>query len=504
MSWSSGRLGAVAAAAACGWAVALATPRDFPVGGYGDDARYVVLAKSLRETGRYRLLQVPGEPAETMYPPGFPALLALAWSPSRSGAANLERARWVNLALVGPLAAALCVAGQALFGLPPVWSAALALGGVAAPIVVARWVFPLSEPLGLLLIVCGLSLAAGEGRRRRGAGLLVLLLAAYVRTVALAFLIGVWIAAWRRGERRRVGWEALAAAAALLPWLAWTRLHAGDVPPALYGMYGSYAQWYASSVAADPATTLLLVPVKNLWLLLGSLGDAVSGYLPVGAVVASAVGAAVVWALWRARRAAAVAGLACYAVIVLFWPYPPFRFVGAVWPLALLAAAAGARSAAARLGPAIAALSLVCAAVGFARRAGLREGGAVSDWQPLVAEIGPRVPRDAVLASSNPALYYLSLGVRGVPNERMRSYRYYRLGFWATAWGLGDDLWEIVRRYRPSYLLLERRGVEGRYAAGSLMRQCPGTLRELWSTPAGEYLFAVDADVRCAPVQTRR
>ena len=35
--------------------------------------------------------------------------------------------------------------------------------------------------------------------------------------------------------------------------------------------------------------------------------------------------------------------------------------------------------------------------------------------------------------------------------------------------------------------------------AGSLIRQCPGVLREVWSTPGGEYLFAVRSDVPCAP-----
>ena len=497
----SGRILAVVAAACAGWVAALTTPRDFPVGGYGDDARYVVLGKALRENGRFGLLQLPGEPAETMFPPGYPALLALAWSPSEGGAANLERARWVNLALVGPLAGVLCAAGLALLSLSASASAVLAVAGVLAPIVMARWVYPLSEPLCLLLIACALPLVSAERRGAHLAGLLVLIAAAYVRTIALAFLVGAWIVAWRRKEQRRVWCEIAVAAAALAPWVIWTAVHAGDVAPSLFGMYGSYAQWYVASVRADPATVLLLVPAKNVWLLLVSLGDAVTGYLPTGALVAALVGAGVVWAVWRARHLAPalVAGLCCYTAVVLLWPYPPFRFVGAVWPVALLAVAAGAGRRRSRIVPALAGSALAFALVGFARRAGLREGGGGAEWQPLVATIRPLVPRDAVLASSNPALYYLTLGVRGVPNERMRSYRYYRLGYWSTAWGLGDDLWAIVHRYHPTYLLMERRGAEGRWAAGSLIRQCPGVMREVWSTPRGEYLFAVRSDVACAP-----
>jgi len=216
----------------------------------------------------------------------------------------------------------------------------------------------------------------------------------------------------------------------------------------------------------------------------------------------------VVWAAWAGRGAApgvaaVLAGLGCYAVVVLLWPYPPLRFVGAVWPLVLLAAAAGA----ARLGPravhGAAVLLLGLALLGFARRAGFGNAGGTWDWRPTVAAIRPLVSRDAVLASSNPALYYLTLGVRGVPNERMRSYRFYRHGYWATAWGLGDDLWAIVRRFRPGAVLVERRGVEGRYAAGSLIRQCPGVLEQVWSTPGGEYLFAVHETGRCEPAVTK-
>jgi len=501
LSWSSRRLVAAAAAALCGWAAALAAPRDFPVGSYGDDARYVVLAKALREQGRYRLLQVPGEPAETMFPPGYPAALALAWSPSASGTANLERSRWVNLVLVGPLAGALALAGATVFGLPAAAGAALGVAGVVAPIVMARWVLPLSEPLCLLLLVTGLVLLAGDGARR-WAGVLAVVAAAYVRTVALAFLIGIWVVEWRRGHRRRVAWEAAVTAALLAPWVLWTLAHASDVPPALYGMYGSYRQWYGASLTADPYAVLCLVPARNLWLLLESLGNALTALPAVPAALAAVLGAVVIGAAWAGRRAApaVLAGLCCYAVIVLMWPYPPLRFVGAVWPLILLAAAAGAARLGRRTAQGVTVLLLALALLGFARRTGLRNAGGTWDWRPFVATIRPLVPAGGVLASSNPALYYLTLGVRGVPNERMRSYRFYRMGFWATAWGLGDDLWAIVRRYHPAAVLVERRGVEGRYAVGSLMRQCPGLLVPLWSTPREEYLFAVRDGVPCSPV----
>ena len=44
----------------------------------GDNAAYIALARSLLEHGRYLELWDPASPPHLLYPPGFPALLALA------------------------------------------------------------------------------------------------------------------------------------------------------------------------------------------------------------------------------------------------------------------------------------------------------------------------------------------------------------------------------------------------------------------------------------------
>jgi len=45
----------------------------------GDNTAYLALARSLLEHGRYLELWQPGRPPHTQYPPGFPAILAVAW-----------------------------------------------------------------------------------------------------------------------------------------------------------------------------------------------------------------------------------------------------------------------------------------------------------------------------------------------------------------------------------------------------------------------------------------
>ncbi len=58
-------------------AVGLAVVDALPVGVVADDSFYVILARALASGEGYRYLNVPGHPAATHFPPGYPALLSL-------------------------------------------------------------------------------------------------------------------------------------------------------------------------------------------------------------------------------------------------------------------------------------------------------------------------------------------------------------------------------------------------------------------------------------------
>ena len=505
-SWSSGARRAAGAALAAllgGWAVAALAPRDFTVGTFQDDAGYAVLAKSIREQHTYRNIEFPGRPPELKFAPGWPAVLALAWRPGASGDANLERLRWVNLALVGPLAAVIALAGIQVFGLPAAFSAVVAVASVAAPAELTWWTIPMSEPLCLALLALGLVLTE---RGRPLSAAVALAAAVYVRSVAAPFLVALVIAvAWRRGWRR-----AAAAAAVgillLLPWVVHVALNAHAVPDVLGGAgYGSYAAFYGQGLAADPVTMLFRVPWVNAPMILQALGQALLGWHWAPRALELLLGVVVAGLVVRSGRERPVfwIGLAVYVLTVLFWPFPQEeRFVGSTWPLLLLSALAALPWRRVRWSVAVA-FALV-AAVAFVQGRGVERHRARSRSSlALMDSLRPRIPPGALVATSNPPLVYLRLGNPTMVNWRERSYRWYRMGYWSTAWGLGDDLWAIVRTSRPDYLIIERRGAEGRYAAGSLIRQCPGVLHEVWSTPGGEYLFAVRSDVPCAPVTVK-
>ncbi len=509
-SWNSGTAAgpraqrlAVLAALLGGWAVAALAPRNFTVGTFQDDASYAVLAKSIREQHTYRNIEFPGRPPELKFAPGWPAVLALAWKPGAGGDANLQRLRWVNLALVGPLAAAIALAGMLVFGLSPALSAAVAVASVASPAELTWWTIPMSEPLCLALLALGLVLA----ERGRLVGAAVALAAAvYVRSVAAPFLVALVVAAaWKRGWRRAVA-PAAVGAALLLPWVVHVALQAHAVPEVLGGAgYGSYAAFYGQGLRADPVTMLFTVPWVNAPMVVQALGEALLGWHWAPRAVELLLGAAVAALVVRAGRARPVfwIGLVLYLLTVLFWPFPQEdRFVGSTWPLLLLAALAALPWPRARWG--VAAAFALAAAVAFTRGEGVRRHRERSASSlALMDSLRSRIPPGALVATSNPPLVYLRFGNPTVVSWRERSYRWYRMGYWATAWGLGDDLWAIVRAYRPDYLIIERRGAEGRYAAGSLIRQCPGVLSQEWSTPGGEYLFKVRSDVPCAPVSVK-
>ncbi len=62
---------------------------------FSDAGDYVTLAKSLANTGQYKLISLPGEPDHTKYPVLFPWILSLVWRAAPSFPANVTYMHWV-------------------------------------------------------------------------------------------------------------------------------------------------------------------------------------------------------------------------------------------------------------------------------------------------------------------------------------------------------------------------------------------------------------------------
>lgn len=183
-----------------------------------DDAWYLLLARALRDF-RYVDLHVVGEPFHQLYPPGYPALLAV-WS-----AIGGEGTDWLIILSIlcsTAMVALTFVATRRVLGAP---LAALATAAVGLnPALIERAGMIVSEPLFALCVIGALALLAAPAptpRQLIGAGALAVL-AALTRSIGVV-LIGAVLLHWLL-ERRWLAVAGLAVASALTvgAWLYWT------------------------------------------------------------------------------------------------------------------------------------------------------------------------------------------------------------------------------------------------------------------------------------------
>ncbi|MDB4886235.1 MAG: hypothetical protein JWN79_1673 [Gemmatimonadetes bacterium] len=319
----------------------------------GDDAMYVILARSLATGQGYRFLNLPGAPAATHFPPGFPALLALLWRAVPDFPANLTLFKSVNaisLALV-----AVGVARFARYSAQPRRSA-IALGVLAAvsgPLLILGNML-LSELVFLALLLFLLPVLEGfaEGGREPSAALraatlgVAIGLCALVRTHAVVLIPAVALVLARRRRWRDAALLSAAAILTLVPWQLWSAHHAGAVPAPLLGQYDSYLGWWVRGYAAlgprmIPMTLeRTLAESGGMFAVLFSPGRSPSAHALTLVALAGLAIAGIVAV--RRRLPVTLLFLAGYLAIVALWPFPPARFLWGVWPLILLLLVAGA------------------------------------------------------------------------------------------------------------------------------------------------------------------
>jgi hypothetical protein len=150
-------------------AVAVATMSPWPVGVYYDDGVYLILGKALATGEGYRYLNLPGHPAATHYPPGYPALLALLWMVAPSFPENVAVFKLANAILLSLAAAGLFTFARRELDLGTSAAAgAILLGFLTVPVLAVTGVL-FSEPLFLAVLAVALPAcerALREERRR--------------------------------------------------------------------------------------------------------------------------------------------------------------------------------------------------------------------------------------------------------------------------------------------------------------------------------------------------
>jgi hypothetical protein len=346
VSWpvALGCVGALALAAG------IAIVDALPVGVVADDSFYVILARALASGEGYRYLNVPGHPAGTHFPPGYPALLALLSFVLPAFPASVVAFKLLNAVFLA--VASVCVARllRSRAGLGAAWSIGVgAVTAVSVPLLILGNLV-LSE-LCFLAIALVLLLALERLAAEPAPAWRVLAIGAAIGACALVRTHGVVLipaAVIVLGARRRWRDAALLAAAAflcLLPWQLWVARHGGTLPSPLLGMYDSYAAWWLRGLrtigpSMVPATVVKTTTETSTMLAVlfspmrGSAAHAVT------LVALGVLAAAACVAVWR-RVPVTLLFLAGYLAIVIVWPFQTARFVWTVWPLLLALVAVG-------------------------------------------------------------------------------------------------------------------------------------------------------------------
>jgi hypothetical protein len=450
-----------------------------PVGVFYDDALYAILGKALATGQGYRYLNVPGAPAATHYPPGYPALLALLWRISPEFPANVALFRFANALLLGGVAVGTFVFARRRLAVGAPLALIAAVAGTAAVPSLLLASNVLSETLFLACLLPWLVWAERATVRPdlREAALLGASAGALclIRAHAVVLPVVLLVVLLARGRRREAVVSLGAAALVLLPWVMWVARQDPRLPFALRGQYGSYAAWLVQGVRENGLSLIFAAVAQNVatcWAIVArsfSLGRNLA--LDVLAVLSVAT-LCVAGAIAFARRApATLAFLGAYMAIVLVWPFSPLRFVWGMWPLMVLLALAGAiwlwrddtRAARpARTARAFRTLAVVCLTIAGLGALLFNVRGYVNRWYATVAgSVGPRIqpqlvwvanattPSDVVAADDEGAVY-LYTGRRAVPTNAFTPAQYF------AARPVEADaayLASVLRSFRPNYVV---------------------------------------------------
>ena len=493
------------------WAV---TP--YPVGIFHDDGVYLILGKALATGNGYRYLHLPGAPLATHYPPLYPALLALLWKIAPDFPGNISLLLLVNAALLACAAWSLSRFTRDRLGWPQ-WAAAVVaiVGTLSLPLLLLSTLV-MSEVLCIALTVpllsaCESALKDAKHAPTRApllgaaAGLLTL-----VRAHAIALPLAVLVLLLARRNWPRAAWYALGVAVVVAPWQLWVAMHDAVLAGALHGSYGSYAGWFADGLSRGGLSFVWHTATTNTMELASLLADRVapwpSGWMRVAPLVlALGIACAGVVRL-RHRAPVTLAFLGFYFAAMLVWPYSPWRFLWAIWPLVLILLAEGARASfeRARSIPTagVRGLALLCTApVALGITVAEIESYAQRAWRAPVQgaqhQIAPLVrwaamntePGDLLLADDEP-LVYLMTSRHALPPASFTALEYVRPDSPADSSGV-RTLRALLARYPARYLLTVVPATRDAARAIAHSPTARPTLRELEGLGAGGAVFEV-------------
>jgi hypothetical protein len=366
------------------WLVAARGPRA--VGLWQDDAIYLCTAKSLAAGSGYRHIEIPSQPLQTQYPILYPALLAVGFLIGGQYPANL-----VWLLVPSALAAALLVTLSIRYCrdvLAAEWGLLVPVAILAAlsPALLSFARFTMSDlPYGALAIAALYAVdykytgAKGGSQQLRWLLIAAVLVAlsALMRSIGITLAAGLLIVLWWRRQFRHAGLAALVLAIFLVPWWIRQALAARANGPLQHAFliepYLRYSLWFPHSIGDTARVaiqnffrTALGLSYFQMALPQGWVQRTLTGtswsvvllhtvsYVAMLLILVGFVGSR--WARDTRKTPLPLRGggglgllhvyAVLYGVIVLAWPFEPYRFLLPWTPLLLYFLLAGVRRAA--------------------------------------------------------------------------------------------------------------------------------------------------------------
>jgi hypothetical protein len=469
----------------------------WPVGVFQDDGIYVVLARALANGEGYRFVQLPGAPAATHYPPGYPLFLAALWKLAPSFPGNVVLFKFANALLVGLAAALTWWWARRYAQLGPLGAGASALLFTACAPVVLLSVMVLSEPLFMAGVVA--ALMAGERAARSGSIRDAIVAGVAGASLAMVRTLGVLVvpatvgALLLRRQWRPAFVVGVVATIGLLPWQLWVGAHADEVPAVFNGKYGSYFGWLGGALRDGGLPWLLEVMRHNAgqlafesWTHTGTvLGPT---WLRVGATLTVAVVLGVGYVVSWSRLRVVALFVTAYLAIVLAWPFAPARFLWGIWPVLGILCVLGIRGLAgsraqdvppARRFAASAIATALLLGYGKFNVEATRErwwsqvqGSVAERARPLADWVTANTDSSAVVATDDDLLVHLYTGRRTVPNWKFTPQEHLVP---QTPDFAADALRDILGTYEVDYVLSV--SDIGLHAANGLLRGARPALR---------------------------
>ena len=279
---------------------------------------YLVTAKALATGQGYRIVSLPGQPAQTKYPFLFPWLLSLVW---RAFSAFPQNLPWLRIVPFGAAIVWLLLSWRLLRRLGA--SSAIAAGAIAltaaSPWTVFLSTTLLSETLFAALVAGGLLLTLrieNNAERRYDAiaagaimGAAFLTRTAAIAPAAAGLLVLAAKGKWRAAVQYSVGLLTVAA-----PWIWWTARHASEPIVDPFYSASNYASWNIVFNYAW-ADKLAVLEVNTLWAIQVGQYLGLHPAAPIAWIAAAVFIPCIVRGLWLERRSSiAIASVALHRI----------------------------------------------------------------------------------------------------------------------------------------------------------------------------------------------